>query len=49
MHKYISTYKTLPYHIAIDELNETALGKNKIGTTKRGIGPTYVDKIDRVE
>lgn len=43
-----SAHITLPYHIAIDELNETALGKNKIGTTKRGIGPTYVDKIDRV-
>ena len=47
---YISTsaHVTLPYHIDIDELNENALGKNKIGTTKRGIGPTYVDKIDRV-
>ena len=43
-----SAHVTLPYHIDIDELNEIDLGKNKIGTTKRGIGPTYVDKIDRV-
>ena len=43
-----SAHVTLPYHIDIDELNEAALGKNKIGTTNRGIGPTYVDKIDRV-
>lgn len=44
----LSAHVTLPYHLDIDELNENALGKNKIGTTKRGIGPTYVDKIDRV-
>lgn len=43
-----SAHITLPYHIDIDELNENSLGKNKIGTTKRGIGPTYVDKVDRV-
>lgn len=43
-----SAHVTLPYHLDIDELNETALGKNKIGTTKRGIGPTYIDKVDRV-
>ncbi len=38
---------TLPYHLNIDELSENALGEKKIGTTKKGIGPTYVDKIDR--
>jgi len=43
-----SAHITMPYHLDIDELNEEALGKNKIGTTKRGIGPTYVDKIDRI-
>jgi len=43
-----SAHITLPYHIDIDELNEIVLGEKKIGTTKRGIGPTYVDKYDRV-
>ncbi len=38
---------TLPYHIALDELSEEFLQNSKIGTTKRGIGPTYVDKIGR--
>ncbi len=38
---------TLPYHIALDELSEEFLQSSKIGTTKRGIGPTYVDKIGR--
>ncbi|AXK50896.1 adenylosuccinate synthetase [Spiroplasma alleghenense] len=38
----------LPYHIAIDELQEESRGVNKIGTTKRGIGPTYQDKVDRL-
>jgi len=38
---------TLPYHIDIDSNSEKLLGKNKIGTTNRGIGPTYTDKISR--
>ena len=38
----------LPYHRAIDEQREFAKGKGKIGTTKRGIGPTYGDKAARV-
>ena len=38
---------TLPYHIDIDASSEKSLGKNKIGTTKRGIGPTYSDKFAR--
>ncbi len=42
-----SAHLTLPYHIALDELNEQSLGNSKIGTTKRGIGPTYADKINR--
>ncbi len=37
----------LPYHIAIDKAKEEALGENKIGTTQRGIGPCYIDKIAR--
>jgi adenylosuccinate synthase len=36
-----------PYHWKIDELRELAKGKGKIGTTKRGIGPCYTDKITR--
>lgn len=38
----------LPYHRQLDEMKEIAKGKNKIGTTKRGIGPAYGDKIARV-
>ena len=38
----------LPYHQRLDELQEAALGDNKIGTTKNGIGPCYMDKVARV-
>lgn len=38
---------TLPYHIDIDGISEQTSGKDKIGTTKKGIGPTYSDKIGR--
>lgn len=38
---------TMPYHIDIDGISEATSGKNKIGTTKKGIGPTYSDKIGR--
>jgi adenylosuccinate synthase len=38
----------LPYHRALDEQRELKKGKNKIGTTKRGIGPAYGDKAARV-
>ena len=37
----------MPYHKLLDELIETKLGENMIGTTKRGIGPCYADKIQR--
>jgi len=37
----------LPCHIALDEKNESRLGKAKIGTTLRGIGPAYADRADR--
>ncbi|MFC1807346.1 adenylosuccinate synthase [Candidatus Omnitrophota bacterium] len=36
-----------PYHWKMDELKEKAKGKGKIGTTKRGIGPCYTDKVSR--
>ncbi|HEY5155734.1 MAG TPA: adenylosuccinate synthase [Acidimicrobiales bacterium] len=38
----------LPYHQELDKVTERRLGKNKIGTTKRGIGPAYADKAARV-
>ena len=37
----------LPYHIALDQAREQSLGKLKIGTTGRGIGPAYEDKVAR--
>ena len=37
----------MPYHIALDHARELALGHQKIGTTGRGIGPAYEDKIAR--
>ncbi|MFC0544830.1 adenylosuccinate synthase [Kutzneria chonburiensis] len=38
----------MPYHVAIDKVSERYLGKAKIGTTGRGIGPAYQDKVSRV-
>ena len=37
----------MPYHIALDHAREAALGDKKIGTTGRGIGPAYEDKVAR--
>ena len=37
-----------PYHRTIDKVSERFLGKSKIGTTGRGIGPAYADKINRI-
>jgi adenylosuccinate synthase len=37
----------LPFHQEMDEIRENAAGKKKIGTTKRGIGPCYEDKVGR--
>ncbi|MDR2876013.1 MAG: adenylosuccinate synthase [Methylobacillus sp.] len=37
----------LPYHVAMDQARETAKGSAKIGTTGRGIGPAYEDKVAR--
>lgn len=46
---YISekAHLILPYHIELDEALESLRGNNKIGTTKRGIGPCYCDKFER--
>lgn len=38
----------LPYHLKIDEVDEERKGANKIGTTKKGIGPAYMDKAARI-
>ena len=38
----------MPYHILQDEYQEESKGANKIGTTKNGIGPAYMDKASRV-
>ena len=46
---YISdkAHVILPYHIAFDEMQEELRKEEKIGTTKRGIGPAYCDKFER--
>ena len=43
-----NAHMILPYHQELDRLIERHLGKNRLGTTKRGIGPTYADKASRV-
>jgi len=42
-----SAHIVLPYHIATDKAQENSMGGNKIGTTGRGIGPAYADKVSR--
>lgn len=39
---------TMPYHTEVDGYSENTAGKGKIGTTKKGIGPTYTDKAARI-
>lgn len=43
----LSCHLILPYHIALDKAREHSLGKKIIGTTQKGIGPAYEDKIAR--
>src|SRR3954453_18032305 len=43
-----NAHMIMPYHQELDAITERYLGKNKLGTTKRGIGPTYADKALRV-
>ncbi|MGH2729970.1 MAG: adenylosuccinate synthase, partial [Actinomycetota bacterium] len=38
----------MPYHLELDRVTERRLGKNRLGTTKRGIGPAYSDKAARI-
>jgi adenylosuccinate synthase len=42
------THLVMPYHLLLDEVEERARGLGKIGTTGRGIGPAYHDKVGRV-
>jgi adenylosuccinate synthase len=37
----------MPYHVILEEISERSRGQRKIGTTRRGIGPAYVDKMSR--
>lgn len=48
-HLYVSdrAHAILPYHRKLDEVEEKARGSLKIGTTGRGVGPAYVDKVGR--
>lgn len=43
-----NAHLVMPYHMAFDHLGEISLGKAKLGTTHRGIGPAYADKADRL-
>ena len=48
-HLFISdrAHLIMPYHLILDGLEEEARGKGAIGTTKKGIGPAYMDKVGR--
>src|SRR6478752_3165923 len=43
-----SAHVIMPYHVALDQANEARLGGAKVGTTGRGIGPTYGDRAWRL-
>ncbi|MDD5448143.1 MAG: adenylosuccinate synthase, partial [Actinomycetota bacterium] len=43
-----NSHLVMPYHLTFDHLGELSLGKAKLGTTHRGIGPAYADKADRL-
>ena len=43
-----NAHLVMPYHYELDRATERSLGKNKLGTTKRGIGPAYADKAARI-
>jgi adenylosuccinate synthase len=42
-----NAHLVMPYHLKLDSVMERYLGRNQIGTTKRGIGPAYTDKFSR--
>jgi adenylosuccinate synthase len=43
-----NAHMIMPYHMMLDDAGEAQLGKLKIGTTRRGIGPCYADKASRI-
>ena len=43
-----NSHLIMPYHLELERVTERRLGKNRLGTTKRGIGPAYADKATRV-
>ena len=43
-----NAHLVMPYHQEFDRMSERFLGRNKLGTTKRGIGPAYADKAARI-
>src|SRR3989442_4115556 len=43
-----NAHLVMPYHLEIDKVTERYLGKHRLGTTKRGIGPAYADKVARI-
>ncbi len=43
-----NSHLIMPYHLELDMVTERRLGKNRLGTTKRGIGPAYADKAARI-
>ena len=47
---YISNraHVVMPYHLVLDELYEDLKGEDAVGTTKKGIGPAYMDKVARI-
>ena len=42
-----NAHLVMPYHRKLDAVMERYLGRNRIGTTKKGIGPAYTDKVSR--
>jgi adenylosuccinate synthase len=47
LHISANAHVIMPYHLILDELEEKMRGQNALGTTKRGIGPAYTDKVAR--
>jgi len=43
-----NAHMIMPYHLELEKVTERFLGKNALGTTKRGIGPAYADKAARI-
>jgi adenylosuccinate synthase len=48
LHISANAHLIMPYHVLLDQAGETRLGSQRIGTTRRGIGPAYADKAARL-